>query len=221
MEGRLFAYGCSHTYGEGLRDCWIPAGKTIDGIVGPDAGSLPSKYAWPKLLADKMEIECHNYSRAGVSNKFIWHKILNTPFNEKDIVIVLWTYYNRTCILENKNSSRRIMASDIGNPHITEEKESFSKIYYEKYYYDYDVVTQSIGYFNHIKSYLDNIKVANHHLIISDCLERQPVPEWNQVKLHPIKLRYDLPLAEDNKHPGEESHQILSDEIYTIIDQSK
>ena len=91
---RLVAFGCSHTYGEGLKDCWVN-GK---------AGKLPSKYAWPQLLADRLKRRCFNKSMEGASNKFIWHKILNTEFTDKDIVVILWTYYNRTCILENKDS---------------------------------------------------------------------------------------------------------------------
>ena len=208
---RLIAFGCSHTYGEGLKDCW-KKGK---------AGKSPSKYAWPQLLAERLKRKCCNKSKEGASNKFIWHKILNTEFTDKDIVVILWTYYNRTCILENKDSSQRIMVSDVDNPFKPEQERLFAKNYYENYYTDYDVVTHSIGYFNHIKSYLDNLKVKNYHLINKEPFARHPIPEWNQVVLHPIDLRFDLPLAEDNKHPGEQAHQSISDHVYSIIGQSK
>ena len=218
---RLVAFGCSHTYGEGLKDCWVPEGENIDGIEGPDAGKFPSKYAWPQLLADKLNIECCNLGLPGTSNKFIWHNILNTHLTKKDIVVILWTYHNRTCILKNKNRYQRIMVSDINNPGRPEQERSLAETFYENYYYDYNAIVESVGQINHIKSYLDNINVKNYHLLINTSIKEEAIPEWNQVKLHPIKLRYDLPLAEDNKHPGEEANKILSNKIYTIICQSK
>ena len=64
--------GCSHTYGVGLKDCWLDVG-------GP--GDLPpSKLAWPQLMANKLNIECINASKWGSSNRETWHRIINFDF---------------------------------------------------------------------------------------------------------------------------------------------
>ena len=43
---RLVAFGCSYTYGHGLPDCIMAKGR---------AGKRPSKFAWPYLLAKKLD----------------------------------------------------------------------------------------------------------------------------------------------------------------------
>ena len=62
---RLVAFGCSQTWGSALPDVWgIKENQTIH-----ERGV--SKYAWPKLLANKLDVECVNLGIAGASNKEI------------------------------------------------------------------------------------------------------------------------------------------------------
>src|SRR6056297_1465073 len=88
---RLITFGCSHTYGQGLSDCRV---NTYE------PGPTPSKFAWPQVLADKLNLECVNMSEPGTSPKRNWYSITNFDFNEDDIVIVKWPNPNKTCIIK-------------------------------------------------------------------------------------------------------------------------
>ena len=87
----LVTFGDSCTYGDGLEDCYA------DG----NPGKKPSKFAWPTLLASQMNYDIANLSRPGASNKEILHKVLNTKLPDNAIVILGWSFFNRTCIIKN------------------------------------------------------------------------------------------------------------------------
>ena len=89
---RLLAFGCSHTYGESLPDCLPPKG-----FVAPMPP--PSQFAWPNLLAKKLNRECVNLASCGASNKQIHYNIVNTNFENDDLVLVLWTQHSRSCFM--------------------------------------------------------------------------------------------------------------------------
>ena len=84
---RLVAFGCSYTYGEALPDCYDPA----TGRAGPH----PSMFAWPKLLADKLNVECVNCGEPAFSNAAILSHILDFKFCHDDICAILWTFKSR------------------------------------------------------------------------------------------------------------------------------
>ena len=92
---RLVAFGCSVTYGHGLEDC-----IASDGI---GAGSIPSKFSLPSILADKMNLDCDNRAVCGLSNLGIVDKILNYSFNEDDMIIIMWTFFERDLLWISKN----------------------------------------------------------------------------------------------------------------------
>ena len=83
---KLVASGCSFTYGHGLTDCFIPPLGH-----GPD----PSKFAWPSVVADLLNIECVNVSTPGGGNMRIIKQLLEVDLDETDIVTVLWSYSTR------------------------------------------------------------------------------------------------------------------------------
>ena len=85
---RLIAFGCSFTRGTALDDVWDFKNKCS---IFPQ----PSKYAWPQLLADKLDIECINLGKGGYSNKAIWHIIVNFDFKPSDIVFIHWSFLDR------------------------------------------------------------------------------------------------------------------------------
>jgi hypothetical protein len=72
-------FGCSITHGHGLDN---PNDK------------------WPALLFD----EYVDYSRPGASNKEIWHKIKQHNFNSNDLVVIQWSFVNRSCIIDSDNT---------------------------------------------------------------------------------------------------------------------
>ena len=94
MYKRLVTFGCSNTFGQGLKDC-----VADNDILKP--GPNPSKFAWPQLLANQMKIECVNMAQPGGSNKLIWWRTVNFEFEPTDLVIFSATYPDREMVLEN------------------------------------------------------------------------------------------------------------------------
>lgn len=94
---RLIAFGCSFTYGHGLKDC------CFDGIKHHkiDVMHTPSKFAWPQIAADMLDLECVNCSVSGTGNKQILYNIVNFEFKPNDIVVPMWTYFCRHMVLQD------------------------------------------------------------------------------------------------------------------------
>ena len=81
---RVVAFGCSQTFGHGLPDCIDPNNNN----------EQPSKFAWPALLQG---INC---AVPGGSNKLAIYKALNFNWRTNDVAVFVWTYINRSCIVE-------------------------------------------------------------------------------------------------------------------------
>lgn len=81
---KLYAFGCSYTYGD----------ETSDWYIDP---SRPSKYAWPNILSNHLNKECVNLSKSGSSNDSIFKTVLFTieDITDSDIVVVMMTFPDR------------------------------------------------------------------------------------------------------------------------------
>ena len=208
---RIIAFGCSNTWGEGLPDTWNA------GDEGRWRGQ-PSKFAWPQILADKMNLECVNIGEGGVSNKYIANLIAETEFQQDDIVVVLWTYFSRSCVFAEDGSVRRLMSQDISNNNISKNDRKWNKIYYNKFYTDQDAIKD--GYFraNFAKLYLDSIGIKNYHYT---CFEQQsigpssikPAPKWSCIDFPDIRFT-PSDVALDRLHPGIRSQHQMAMDIY-------
>jgi hypothetical protein len=190
---RIIAFGCSYTYGHGLSDC-LEDDKTTQ-------GPTPSKFAFPSLLAKKLNCESINIGKSGNSNKEIWNDILNFKFQENDIAVIVWTYFSRFCIIKS-DSIRRI------NPWKEEEK-----VFYMNYSNRHDMVLDFYGRLNHVGSYLNNIGIRNYNFVIE--YPDIEIPSWSQTK---VLGKFEmLDKAADDCHPGVISHATFSDSMYKII----
>lgn len=208
---RLVTFGCSYTYGEGLKDCWVLVRNTMG--PGPDA----SKYAWPALVANKLNFNLLNQGLGGASNKYIWHKMLQTKLTENDTVVFLWTYHNRMCFFDHSDEHSRIIIQDIDNKNQSIDRQKLAKLYFKHIYKEYDSVIDMWNRINFSKLYLDKHGIKNYHLILDKNLE-WPVPDWNCTDVVPINFNKDsYPLAMDNKHPGEEAQSIVANKIFSTI----
>ena len=201
MKGRLVAFGCSNTYGQGLKDCWVPETRKF----GPNS----SEFAWPVLLAPKLNLECVNLSYPGASNKFIWNEIVNTVFRPTDTVIVLWTYPERWCVFDTEPDMNHI------GPW---ENTKQSKCFYSKLYSEKDANIDMNIRINHSKLYLDNIGIKNYHLVYSR--EDFNQLSWNNTLV--LKTYFGVyanqcPKALDGEHPGLIAHQMYANQIYKEI----
>lgn len=190
---RLISFGCSYTYGHGLPDC-------------PDNNGLPqlnkpSELSYPFILAKKLNYDCVNLGKSGNSNKEIWNDILTFDFQSTDVVVVVWTYYSRFCIIKS-TSIRRI------NPWKEEEK-----VFYMNYSNRNDMIIDFYGRLNHVNFYLNSVGVKNYHYIIEDIEDK--TPKWNTTNILGTFNKIDE--ADDHCHPGLLSHSTFAEKLYKQI----
>ena len=208
----IVAFGCSKTFGEGLSDCW-PC----------NLSTPPSKFAWPQLLGNMLDRTVVNKSKPGCSNKYIEYSILeNEQIREDDIVVILWTYYDRTTTYDENKTPWRIMPSDLRpgkvfhDPPLANLKNT--KFYYENMHSNFDSWRDFYTRLNNVKDYLDSKKIKNYHF---SCEREHPyvkiTPKWNRAFIMKTPFKKGGHLALDNSHPGEKQHKKLADIMYNVI----
>jgi hypothetical protein len=198
---RLFAFGCSYTYGHGLVDC----------IVGKnEAGPEPSKLVYVNLIADYLNIkEVKNCAYPGKSNKWIL-SALETYLDlikPDDTVILQWSFMERDCILGNEFRKNYIKSTDLG----PWKKDYVSTTYYKMFYSSYNNEKTTSWYIN----YADFLLKHNN---ITKVLHTAP-PGGEDIKKNIIcKENYwntcladhTIDYAQDKNHPGPKTHQLFA-----------
>ena len=195
---RLITFGCSFTYGHGLEDCFTPP---------LEPGPIPSKFAWPQLVANDLNMDCVNMSSPGSSNKEILHTLLNFKFNSTDVVVIMWSFIERWCTLKDYKSISRLVLDNID-----------AALQYDKIFTVQDLQLDFIYRANFAKMYLNNKNLKNYHLSVhlEDCRPKV-MPKWNAVNFSNLSMFHiamqhppALDIANGNPHPGPGSHQILA-----------
>ena len=215
---RLVAFGCSNTYGEGLEDCWIlsPSGSNMRD--GPN----PSKFAWPMVLANIMDLECVNLSLPAASNKWICNKVLNTKLSNTDTVVFMWSYFDRTCFFQDDNTYRRLMGQDIANVTMSASDKKYTKQFYKQFYTRTDLLIETFMKINFAKLFLDTHGIKNYHFTCDDMLTKMSVPVWNCANVTiPDGIKHNVDFALDNQHPGPVSHSIIASQIHNYIQENQ
>lgn len=197
---RLITFGCSLTYGHGLPDCFIE----------PDyPGRKPSQLSWPYVIASELGIECLNLSSPGSSNKRIWYNILNFDFQHDDIVFILWSYPERSCIIN------RDQITDIG-PWV----ENFNSLY-DNFYSEYDSDTMTKLFVKNSNDYLNRKNIKVHNLVVSELFKNiftfaDEVTPYLKIFIDDFRHKFNVAL--DNRHPDENCHKELARLILNEID---
>ena len=200
---RLVAFGCSYTHGHKLSDCPYPY-------------SEPSKLAWPKKLAKLLGRKGVNMGFAGASNKEILYAIQCCDFLHDDIVVILWTYAHRDCVILDdkiKNTSFGVWTRPRTLQGLPETSKPKDKWYHlKRALSDYDGYHQMWTSMNYAKYHLDSLGVKNYHFTIKMRYVENP-PKWNNVNV--IDMCFStvvdpFPRATDDKHPGQIAHEVLA-----------
>ena len=215
---RLVAFGCSNTYGEGLEDCWIlsPSGSNMRD--GPN----PSKFAWPMVLANIMDLECVNLSVPAASNKWICNKMLDTKLSNTDTVVFMWSYFNRTCFFQDDNTYRRLMAQDITNNNKSASDKKYTKRFYKQFSTETDLLIETFMKINFAKLFLDTHGIKNYHFTCDNRLLQMAPPVWNCANVTiPDGSKHNVDVALDNQHPGPMSHSIIASQIHNYIQENQ
>jgi hypothetical protein len=197
----LYAFGCSNTYGIGLKDCWDPIKK---------GGDFPSQYAWPKLLADRLSLNCVNISREGASNKEITRNILESvnKINKDDVIIVLWSYLSRWSVFRNDHVEKLAGWDNSKN----------SQFWFKNLYNQADREFDNKVVIDFISLLLKKHELK-FYFIIPDA-PTFSVVKFNDAKF--LKVTFDsikakFPSALDNVHVGEDGMMEFASRIYNEI----
>jgi hypothetical protein len=198
---RLIAFGCSHTFGDGLSD--------VNRESSVHTRTNPSKFAWPQLLVNKfkIDIECSNNAHGGSSNDDIFDLILNFDFQEDDIVIILWTFVSRVSIFGENDKCYMIRKFDAPR---TYKK---SNTYYKYFYQEADSIRKLCIYANYIQYYLQEKILRQSY--IQKRWDNFNFPSWNNVNF----FNNDIDARSNDKgldgvHPGPKSHEMFADNLY-------
>jgi len=199
---RVVAFGCSNTYGHGLDDCWNPDTN------GP--GPHPSKYAWPQLLADKLNVQCVNMGIPGASNKLIWKSIVDFVFKKDDKVFVLWSNPDRWCIFNDKGI-------DLEIAHWNKSKKS--QMFYKVLYNSYDLFLDTNMRMSHASHHLNIMNIVNYHNVTENIELKKYAKHVNVfsnvVPFSELKFKYDF--AKDKVHAGPIAHKAYVKQILKEI----
>ena len=229
---RLIVFGCSNTYGEGLRDC---------GSQGNNwCGSEPSKLAWPDKLAALMGIdEVVNFGLGGQGNKRIHNHVIEKVVSglinpDTDVVIILWSFFGRHCIFHDDGSierflpgkNQRFLPNDIRNFSSTKIKKRKPLTpmrvhqWYADYYSQKDQHFENYTRISHARHYL-NSKGIRYHGFTSETEEWQQPEKWFDDKtLFPIgivSITKSHGVALDQQHPSELGHSHIAEIMYKHI----
>jgi len=204
---RLIAFGCSYTYGHGLKDC----------IVFPhNPGPVASKTAWPNSLGKLLNVdEVINQGEPGASNKFIWKRILDFEYQTDDLVFINWSHFERHCYFRESPNNDLIMGNWI-------KKNKPNKAYYKFMYSSLDSTLEFFNRADHSKRYLDSLNIKNFHTMLLRDRPRNAldIPKWvsvNLLKTNMSNITHLYPKALDKHHPGQLAHEQFANDLYLEI----
>ncbi len=202
----LYGFGCSCTYGVGLPDIDIELNK----------GS--SKYAWPEKLAVKLNRSCVNKGHPGASNLEILNRILNTKITNDDLVVVMWSFFNRDYIFNEDGTG--VQLAHWVNPQL--------RSHWMITHNDYDLKIRSWLSMYTAWLHLSSLNVRFYFGLTGNVVrdvdnERffDIRPSWaNDIKFAVtdfMDLASKLDFAVDDMHPGPRSHEKLAEILFEHI----
>lgn len=224
----LYAFGCSNTFGEGLRDCYEaqPHDSTVFG-----SGQTPSQLAWPAHAARALGLECVNLALPGISNKFICQRIINTTMTRGSSAFVHWTFPHRYTIFQHQNLEQLFSAKEkkhiinmehtlnigawkLEQPYRDRETVA-SRAWFKSIYNAYDLEHDLHQAIYTADLHFKSIGIRAAHTVCKN--DRTPLRlEFPQYLNNTRILRVDIdtldsqqPKALDGRHPGELSHELF------------
>lgn len=199
---RLITFGCSFTFGTGLKD---------------------TKDSWPSVLGQLTGRKVINKGVPGASNLEILNNILSFKFREDDLVVVGWTYCHRDLIFNSYKPNVRIGSGQLNG--------LFEKWVELHNNYDNNVrsgiyIHHAELYMNSMNLENYNFWAPPKATMIIDRLFDLTVSEYTGSNPKFVKkntLYKDIlnidDLALDNSHPGTLSHKNAAEKLFRIINE--
>jgi hypothetical protein len=226
---RIIAFGPSEPYGHGLEDC-----VSDDDIML--CGPLPSKFSYPSLVAEKLNLECINLSKPGRGGLQILFDILNFKFQVNDIAIVTWQKTSTVTLINDDDTSTNIQpwmaleASEVLNhktgssllslqaklANISKNKlleiaHSFYKVHSDRHLFLMSSIFMDMAAL-HLKDC-----GVNKFFIASDEWNPEQYPGRNHIDFF-VKIFEDYTdFAADGIHPGPKTHERVANLIVDYI----
>ena len=204
----FYAFGCSSTYGHGLSDCYNHETK--------EPGETYSRYAFPALVSEKLNLNLINRSHCGISNKYILNLFIETDICDKSIVLINWTNTNRFCILYKDREPHHL------GRWLARKKQKIATQYYKHIWNEHDSTIELYHYANYV-DLLCKIKKCKLFQYGHPFLDTMDIPIWSRIQFPNydiLKTRDNnpsLPLALDNLHPGPGHHKLFAKQIIKDI----
>jgi len=215
----LFTFGCSFTYGHGLKDC----------LNGRQPGPQPSRMAWPQKLGERTGLVVHNYGKPGADNLTILSKIMenHNAFKADDTVAILWSFNNRYSYF-NKDQMR----------YVTTQITPYGIAAWSRKKGDY-VIDKEGKQYNHYHAHFSSVHNDRiRSLLIANTAYsflKSKVKTVVQSSIEPIVMDYftkelnctnmkdywgniitSKDKAADGVHPGEKAHEQFADYLHSM-----
>jgi len=195
---RLVTFGCSYTFGMGLKDIY----------KNPTNLPFPSIYSWPNWLGIKLQMEVINKSHPGSGNKEILNKILKFNFQNDDLVIIMWSHFVRFdyyFIHNNKYEGKRVNL----------EYDKNTDYFWDNAYKNYLAMQHAALYLR-----AKNVRSLAFIAFKPDYLQ-YPKPDFLDIPNFFTVEDYVKDKALDDGHFGIESHKCLAEMLYNIIEKNE
>ena len=197
---KLWAFGCSLTFGHGLSDCF-------DGPKTNGAGPLPSIYSWPAVLANMLGREVVNLARPGGGNKAMLHplRIVKDQIRKGDVIAMHWSYMERHMIVHQGGHQDIDKCKHFG----PWEGDRVSKLYYRHFWNKQDDPIMTSWYIDYADLLLKNLGMKVIHCTPPNSgksADLQLIQIEDYVKTHEPISNHVIDKALDGNHPGPVSH---------------
>jgi hypothetical protein len=214
---KLKSFGCSFIFGSDLAD---------DGRDQPFATA--SKFTWPALLAQDLQMQYECYARPGSGNLRILEKVLSVATQEPAVFVIGWTWIDRfDYVVDFANQRHNIhdLADEcnLWRTMMPQDRSANSDFYFRQLHNQYRDKLSSLIY---IKTAIDTLTQKNLPFIMTYMDELLFETEWHassavtdlQTSIRPYMTKFEdktflefakvhnFPISE-TLHPLEPAHQ--------------
>ena len=218
---KLKSFGCSFIFGTDLKDC-----------PSTPACYKASKFTWPALVAQKLDVDYECHARPGAGNLQITERIYNQLQDSKDDIFVIgWSWIDRFDYYQEINSWQP------WNTLLPDGRDQLSKTYYKYLHTEYSDKLNSLI---KIKLVIDTLKQHNVQFLMTYIDELLFDQQFNTSPAVSHLQSYVLPymttfegqtfftwskqkdfLISPNMHPLEPAHRAAADLLISSFDKQK
>jgi hypothetical protein len=186
---RFVTFGCSFTEGFKLVD---------------------KQTTWPYMLGKQFNVDVDNRGKIGSSNLQILADVLSYQFISGDVVVILWSWFARDTLMNNKNKGLW------QNIHVGDNADAV--VQWAKYHNDIDMLTRSWLYIHHVEQHLTNKGITLYNFTTNeDLFLFKPAFIPTMVEYPNVKEITSIYGTVDGMHPNDASHKQIAIQLSKTI----